>query len=315
MNVITAAALAKLPPAQRGNAIIARTREFITFRSDVPAWLLIDFDRKGMPTAIANRIDALGGLWATLLTVAPGLARAARVVRVSTSAGLHRRDTGESFPSSGGSHTYLLVEDGADIDRALKALHGRCWLHQLGWFLIGAAGQLLERSIVDASVRFPERLVFEGPPNIVPPLAQDAAVRRPQVTEGEAITTRTIIPDLTRDEAAQVEAAKLTARRALEPEASTIRAAADGRLVEEIVARTGVPHAVALRQVQARHRGILAADIQLLTDHQGLVSVREILADPERFVDETMPDPLEGPSYGFGKARIRGRTASRGIYS
>ena len=58
-----------------------------------------------------------------------------------------------------------------------EALHDMCWLHGLGWYLIGASGQMLERSIVDSSVRFGERLCFEGAPEVVPPLAQDAAAR------------------------------------------------------------------------------------------------------------------------------------------
>ena len=304
MNVVTAAALAKLPAAQRGNTTIARTREFITFRAGAPAWMLLDYDLKGMPAHVAAKLDATGGLWRALLGVAPGLARAARVVRASTSAGLSRSDTGERFPSSGGSHTYLLVEDGADIDRTLETLHNRCWLHGLGWFLIGSAGQLLERSVVDAAVRFSERLVFEGRPDIVPPLLQDAEARRPQATEGEPLATRITVPDLTCDEAAQVEAAKLAARRTLEPNARAVCAAADGHLIEEIVRRTGVPHAVAMRQAQARHRGILGADIQLVTDHHGMVTVRQILADPDAFIGETLPDPLEGTSYGWGKAIV-----------
>jgi hypothetical protein len=167
----------------------------------------------------------------------------------------------------------------------------------LGWYFIGSAGQFLERSIVDASVRFPERLVFEGAPLVVPPLIQDPAVRKALATEGEAIDSKIVIPPLTADEARQVAAAKEQARKALEPEAMLIRAAADHRLVDDLVQRTGVPHAVAMRQVAARHRGALSPDIQLVTDHYGVVTVREILAEPERFVGETLCDPLEGPSY------------------
>ena len=56
---------------------------------------------------------------------------------------------------------------------SLKALHARCWLAGFGWMMVGAGGQLLERSIVDRVVGAPERLIFEGPPLVVPPLEQD----------------------------------------------------------------------------------------------------------------------------------------------
>ncbi|WP_407120060.1 hypothetical protein [Bradyrhizobium sp. STM 3561] len=96
---------------------IARTRDFINYRSGVPSWVLIDFDTKGMPPEVKVKIDASGGMWECLLKIAPGLARAARVSRSSTSAGLSRGDTGELIPGSDGEHHYLLVADGGDIER------------------------------------------------------------------------------------------------------------------------------------------------------------------------------------------------------
>jgi hypothetical protein len=56
--------------------------------------------------------------------------------------------------------------------------------------------------------------------------------------------------------------------------------------------------------VQARHRGILAPDIELVFDHHGVVLVRALLTDPDAFVGETLCDPMEGPSYGYGKALV-----------
>jgi hypothetical protein len=165
---------------------IARTREFIDYISGSPGWALIDFDTKGMPANVAATIEAAGGVWKALLTVAPGLRRARRVSRASTSAGLFRADTGEQFAGSGGAHHYLLVKDGGDIERFLRDLHDRCWLNGLGWHLIGSAGQLLDRSVVDRMVAYGERLCFEGAPMLDRPLAQDPAKRIPEAFEGEA---------------------------------------------------------------------------------------------------------------------------------
>ncbi len=304
VNVVTAAMLVKLPPAQRGNSTIARTREHITFRPGAPAWGLLDFDREGMPANIQGQLDTVGGFWPALLNIVPGLARAAHVTRASTSTGLQHRDTGEHYPGSGGVHAYILLRDGVDLARALQALHARCWLHGLGWYLIGSAGQLLERSIIDSSVRFSERLVFEGPPDVIPPLMQDPAARACEVFEGEAVDTKVIIPDLTVDEKQAVEALKAAQRVALEPQALPLRAAADQRLVEGLIARVGMPRTAAMRQVAARHRGVLTPDIELVTDHMGTVTAREILADPEKYVGETLCDPLEGRASGHNKARI-----------
>jgi len=71
-------------------------------------------------------------------------------------------------------HIYLHVLAGDDIPRTLAALSDRLWLNGCGWLVVGAAGQVLVRSIVDASVGTPERLVFEGAPVVEPPLARIA---------------------------------------------------------------------------------------------------------------------------------------------
>ena len=66
-----------------------------------------------------------------------------------------------------------------------------------GWMMTGAAGQLLERSIVDRMVGAPERLVFEGAPIVDLPLAQDAASRLPQAKDGPPLDTIASCPPLT----------------------------------------------------------------------------------------------------------------------
>ena len=154
VDVATKAKLQKLN-GQAAPDLIARTAGNIHYRTQQPAIALIDFDRKGMPEDVVNRIKTLGGVWPALVSVVPELAATARVIRTSTSAGLYRTDTGEKLQGSGGAHIYLLVADGADIDRFLRALHDRCWLAGLGWLMVGAAGQLLERSIVDRMVGAP----------------------------------------------------------------------------------------------------------------------------------------------------------------
>src|SRR6266404_827371 len=165
---------------------ITRSRNFVDYRPGSPAWALIDFDTKGIPEDVAARIESAGGMWGALLAVAPELAAGARVSRVSTTAGLFRSDTGEPIPGSSGMHHYVLVNDGRDVERFLKDLHDRCWLHGFGWHMIGMAGQLLDRSLIDRMVAFGERLCFEGPPVVVTPLAQDPAKRAPEASEGDA---------------------------------------------------------------------------------------------------------------------------------
>ena len=281
---------------------ITRSREFIDYRPGAPAWALIDFDTKGMPDNVAASIEAAGGMWNALLTVAPGLQRASRVSRASTSSGLYRTDTGTQFDGSGGAHHYVLVKDGSDIERFLRDLHDRCCQHGLGWHLIGRAGQLLDRSPVDRMVAYGERLCFEGAPIIEPPLAQDVTKRTPDVFEGEAIDTELVVPRL--NEQQRVKEAKAASEEALGRAATEIRAQHDRTLAERISTKSGMPILSASRLVAARHRGVLLPHLDLDFDHLGIVSVAVVLADPDRFIGETLADPLEGVDYGRCKAKI-----------
>jgi hypothetical protein len=288
----------KLPGA------ITRSRGYIDYRPGVPAWCLIDFDTKGMPDDVKTKIEAAGGMWNALLTVAPELASAARVSRASTSAGLSRSDTGEPISGSNGMHHYVLVADGRDVERFLKDLHDRCWMLGFGWHLIGGAGQLLDRSIVDRMVGYGERLCFEGAPVVVPPLAQDPAKRAPESNEGDAIDTTRAVPRLTEYERHGAKQAKAASAKALGKSAAKLRSKHDKALAEKISAKSGMPVVTALRLVKARHRGVLYSDLELEFDDLGVVTVGAVLADPDRFIGETLADPLEGIDYGRCKAMV-----------
>jgi hypothetical protein len=283
---------------------IARTRDEILYRKNCPGLVLLDFDRGGMPADIAERLES--GFWSVLMEVVPDLRHAARLLRASTSAGLFNSDTGESLGGSGGLHGYVIARDGADAARFLTTLHDRCWLHGLGWIKLGAAGQMLDRSIIDRSVAAPERLVFEAPPILTKPLAQDQESRRPIVHDGEVLDTLAACPSLTADEQRTVEQLKAAARERIKPEAERVHEAYVDREAEEIVARTGISKKAAVAQVRSRCRGVLTADVVLPFADKELkgCTVSDVLADPERFNGRVLADPIEGVSYGRTTAMV-----------
>jgi hypothetical protein len=289
--------------------IIARTSTFISYRPGHAGLALLDYDTKGMPPDVAERIKALGGFWPALLTVLPALATSARLLRNSTSSGLYRHDTGEQLPGSSGVHVYVAVADGADTERFLKTLHDRCWLAGLGWMMVGAGGQMLERSIVDRMVGAPERLVFEGAPVLDAPLAQDQDARRPIVREGDALDTVAHCPPLT-----LVEKSKLKEMRAkdgyrLAPDAAKARDAFIEEQSARLATRTGMSPADAKQVIARQCRGVLLPHIALPFDDEALTgtTVADVLADPARYEGETLADPLEGIPYGTCKAKIMRR--------
>jgi hypothetical protein len=293
--------------AQR--SIIARTGDYIVYRPDQVALALIDIDTKGMPTAVRERIKTRRGFWLALVSVVHELAMAGSVVRRSTSTGISRTDTGASVPGSNGLHVYVLVKDGADIERFLRTLHARCWLLGFGWMMVGAGGQMLERSLIDRMVYAPERLVFEGAPILEPPLVQDQASRTPITTEGSPLDTRAICPDLSLVEKARLRDLLAAEKHRLVPEAAKVRAEYIVQQAERIVHRIGCTLDAARHIVERQCGGVLLPDVVLPFDAPEFEgnTVADVLADPDRFIGATLSDPLEGPSYGIGKAKIMRR--------
>ena len=291
-------------PEQRD--VIARTSANIVFRLGLPAYVLFDFDQKGMPAAVATAIERQGGFWPALTSVLPELQGVAHVTRLSTSAGLSRSDTGEMFTGSGGLHVYVVVEDGVDIGRFIAALHDRCWLAGFGWMMVGAGGQLLERSIIDRSVGGPERLVFEGDPILKSPLKQDRKSRRAIATDGVALDTVATCPPLTIFEKSRLGELKAKVAHQLESASAKARTIFVERQAKRIVKRTGMSIDEAERVVFRQCEGVLRPDVVLLfddTDFAGC-TVANVLADPGRFDGATLADPIEGLDYGRCKAKI-----------
>jgi hypothetical protein len=298
----------KLNGQQRPD-LIARIRSFIDYQPGAPAFALIDFDLKDIPADVVNKIHAAGGLWAALISVIPELAAVARLQRSSTSAGLFNTETGMQFPDSGGVHVYVIAKDGADIERFLKVLHDRCWLAGFGWYMVGAGGQLLERSIVDRMVGQPERLIFEAPPDLTPPLAQDKAKRTPIVHEGGELDTIAACRPLTILERARLKELRAKAAFALAPDVAKSREIFVKKHAAILARRTRIEPRLALRVIERQCEGVLLPDVELPFDDPELAgtTVADVLADPARFEGETLADPLEGVEYGAGKAKVMRR--------
>lgn len=305
VRIVTEAARRKLDATGAADTI-SRTSDYLSYRPGEPAWCLIDFDMKAMPLAVAEKIADAGGVEGAIRELVSGFDAAASVTRASTSAGLRNTQTGEAFRGSGGLHLFVLVRDGEDIERFLAALHKRCWLAGVGWGMLSRAGGFLERAIVDRSVAAPERLVFEGPPILVPPLEQDAVLRCPMAREGEALDTEVACPPLTIAELARVKQLIAAERHRLKPESARVRAEFVAEHAEKIAARTGVPIDRA-REIAGKHAGgTLLPSVALAFDDPELAgaTVADVLADPARFLGQTLADPIEGVGYGAGKSMI-----------
>jgi hypothetical protein len=284
---------------------IARTGEYLHFAPGQPAYMLLDHDRKGMPQEVANNLQQAGGFWAALVQVLPALAGAAYVRRASTSAGLFNRNTRKWLKGSKGEHIYVAVADGSDIERALKCLHKRLWLAGYGYHVVGAAGQLLDRSIIDAMVYAPERLVFEGAPVVVPPVAQSASKRRPQVQDGVVIDSTAVMADLTAAEADQLATLQAASATRLKGAAEVARK----QWARGFAERHGLSEQQAERIAAQAVNHVLETEFELEFDDPALgwCTVADVVGEPNKYIGETLADPLEGVGYGRGKAKVLGQ--------
>jgi hypothetical protein len=286
---------------------IARSSEYLIFAPRKPAFMLLDHDRKGVPSNIAEKLKDAGGFWKAVTTACPALAKAAFVWRRSTSASLYNKETEERLPGSASQHVYIAVKDGSDIERALKTLHGRLWLAGFGYMIVGTAGQLLDRSIIDAAVFGPERLVFEGKPILEPPVDQDQEARRAKPYDGDTIDTKRAITDLTDQEARRIAKLKAAAKDQLAPAAATIRKT----WAKEFAKRHGLSEQEAEKIANAASdQHVLHPEFELEFDDPSLnpCTVADVLADPDKYLDQPLADPIEGVAYGHGKAKVfRGR--------
>src|SRR5262249_53309771 len=133
----------------------------------------------------------------------------------------------------------------------------------------------------------------------------DTSKREPVVVEGQAIDTLTL-GKLSEYQQHLVREAKAVSAKKLSGEAKQVCERYDEALAGKLH-RPGGPLPSARRQVRARHGGILLPDSELDFDDLGLVTVATVLAAPDKFVGETLADPLEGVDYGRCKAKVMRR--------
>ena len=249
-----------------------------------------------------------GGFWPTLVSVLPDLAlgRACdaaldqrrpvplryrrTAARIRRAARLSRRCA--TAPTSSGS---------------LRALHDRCWLAGFGWLMVGAGGQLLERSIVDRMVGAPERLVFEGGPILDPPLG--AGSREPPPGAGGRRRARYghRLPAAQHRRDGEVARTQSQSRRIARAwigkgaRAHSSRAQAQAPRRSAPACRSRPPR----RRSRASATGSCCPMSRCRSMTRSLPAARSPTCwpIPERFEGATLADPLEGVDYGTCKAR------------
>lgn len=264
--------------AVRSGKAIARTREFFEFPS--PAIFFLDYDEGKRGHAEVDSI--LADAW-------PAWGRTERLWVPSSSSGIYELSTGRELAEGGGWHAYLLVDDGARIPALTEFLYKQLWAKGFGYIAFSAAGSMLERTLIDASVSQPERLDFIAPAKLEGDLERRAP--RPVLLPGAPMAMIGKLP-LVRGHRKRVEAAKAAAQ----PESTKRQQGYKAKRVAADAEHGTPPEAAERRWQLAMEDRILEPDFELKLTDGRTVTVQDVLDNPADFDCVRCADPLE-PDY------------------
>ena len=145
----------KLKSGKAPAGAIARDRKHWTFLSGRAGILMLDFDpRDGYPAKTWQQLDEI------MARLVPGWKRVQRLWRPSSSAFINWPD-GSPAIEVGGWRCYCVVDDASAIPMVVAKIYQEAWRLGYGHIQISKSGAILDRSVIDASVR--SRSVWTSP--------------------------------------------------------------------------------------------------------------------------------------------------------
>ena len=285
---------------------ICRTRDYFTW-PEGSGILLLDYDPREGECALP--IDAL---MEQITGAVPELADAPMVAFPSASSCIWKGDV-ELRPTRGW-HLFIQVAQASDIPAMGEIITKRLWLKGLGYIALSKSGQMLQRSLVDSSVWQPERLSFDGGSECGDGLEQRRG--SPIIRNADHAPMPTLDP-LTAAEEKEYLGAVAAAKKAAQPESHAIQEIWTGERLDEWdkahpTATDDDRETMQATLVQAVHRRVLAGDFELLSSTGKIVTVAQMLDDPQKWDGQRFHDPLErrytnDPRIAVAKLRVSGR--------
>ena len=304
-DFLTAGVHATLPSGLcgPGDSDTHRKKETFPFASGEPGLLIIDGDN----------LDKMGladiDKFATAMEKLIG--DADYVLSPSASSGITYK--GVIGPVKG-IHAFLFIEDAATIPATLEALHKRSVLRGYAWPLISESGTVLIRSIADTAMKSPNQPCFEGGAILGDGVAQ---ARRVEATNALDSMMFVHVDPITDGEEAAYQLTTKTLSSSVSKESEQKRAEWRQKRGKALAKKGRPPGKInqILDSALSGDRPVLESDFEILTDHHGVLTVREILADRVKYHGATCHDPLDW-EYGKNKAKIySNNVASPAIHS
>lgn len=275
---------------------VHRGAEVMHFEAKVPAVITFDYDPN--PRA-AYACDKSNDLWRLMEKLFPdAFVGAAHVGYVSSSSYIYLPD-GAEYSGSKGHHTAFAVEDAEDVPRFSEALFRRLWLNGYGHIYITRSGILLARTIFDSKVMEAQQPLFAGGAHCEDGMEQRRPA--PSTVAGGYVRTKAI-HTLSPKETTKYMRLLDEAKRTTAPEADRVRREYLRSEVQRLVA-SGMNEQRAHRMIESRFADTLIGDDVLIFAEHGCRTVADVLADPSKYDECNLHDPVE-PEYGSAQTAI-----------
>lgn len=148
----------EITPKSRSKEL-ARSKENFKWNDEFNL-VMLDYDYFDGITKISSAIDYKN----ILEIIEPSFSNVQMLISKSTSSLVVHNKTKQTLYENGGFHCYIIIK--GSVERFKELLWRSCWAKGHGSIKFAADGSILSRTIFDASVLSPERLVFEALPNI-----------------------------------------------------------------------------------------------------------------------------------------------------
>lgn len=281
---------------------ITRSKDHFTFH-DGGSVMLLDYDPKDSNSLSFEEFrDKMSEAW-------PDFKSVPMWFKSSTSANI-RDAHGNAINKGNGFHCYVYVKNGKTIPDLGKTVFDRLWLNCQGEIFISKSGGMHARTIIDAAVFYPERIVFTARPILYGGLVQDD----PEVKFYPGNYDYDLPQPLTSVELAKVASLKISAKAAKADEAKSIKDKYQKDRSAEYARVNNVSLPEAKRIIASRLDYEISHEDSIYFNKFGMVNMLTVLADPEKYDNEYCADPLEpeeGSSRAIYNARFNNKSGAK----
>ena len=265
---------------------VTRSKENFKFSPRMSV-MMTDYDGNPDGTYLTSQ-----ELYDIKLKLLPELNGVADLMLGSASRGIYKEDEESSTESKGGVHSYIIVDDGTRIPIVGERLKYAAWKAGYGYHAISKNGSLLARQLLDDAVYTPERLDFIAKPKLGEGIAQ--LPRERLYIEGSVLST--VGMELSDSERTELQKLVATDKESYREDANKVKRTYKKVVVKELVAKGLTPkdaREAAEKIISSETSVELPHEWDLKCQSEGFVTVSEIVANPDDFLDTVFVDPLE----------------------